>query len=342
MSALSPAGSTPGGPVAATPAAAGLQEAVDPPVPPSAGGAGGAAPKASRSGVWAPYLFIAPFVLLFGVFIAYPLLSSLALVTQQTSGPDDRVYVGLDNFRWLSADPEFWRACRNTLLFTAGSVFLQIPASLGLAILLNRPDLKGRSVFRLIFFAPVLVGLAFVAVLFGLIFEKNTGLLNVLLHGLSGYVPFWTHSLEFPWLQEYGLLAIVLAAFWLSTGYNMIYFLAALQNVSRDLLEAAEIDGAGPWSRFVHVTLPAIRPIGAFVVLLSVIGSVQLFELPYLLLDPGGGQEGQGLTVVMYLYNKGFDVGDLGLSSTVGWVLSVFLLAAAAVQKLVADAGSKR
>ena len=335
MSDLSLAGSTPGG-AAATPEAVGVKEAPEPV------GRPGKPPRASRSGAWAPYFFIAPFVLLFGVFIAYPLLYSLALVTQQTSGPDDRVYVGLNNFRWLFSDPAFWLAVRNSLIFTAGSIFLQIPASLGLAVLLNRPDLKGRSVFRLIFFAPILVGLAFVAVLFSLIFEKNTGLLNVLLHGLSDYVPFWTHSREFPWLQEYGLLAIILAAFWLSTGYNMIYFLAALQNVSRDLLEAAEIDGAGSWSRFVHVTLPAIRPIGTFVVLLSIIGSVQLFELPYLLLDPGGGQEGQGLTVVMYLYNKGFDIGDLGLSSTVGWVLSVFLLAVAAVQKVVGDAGSKR
>ncbi len=231
-------------------------------------------------------------MLLFGVFIVYPLLSSLLLVTQQTSGPNDRVYVGLDNFRWLLADPEFQLAVKNSLLFTLGSVGLQIPAALGLAILLNRPGLRGRSIFRLIFFAPILVGLAFVAVLFSLIFEKNTGLLNILLHGLSDFVPGWTHSIEFPWLQEYGLWAIILAAFWLSTGYHMIYFLAALQNVSRDLVEAAEIDGAGAWSRFVHVTIPAIRPIATFIILLSFIGSVQLFELPFLLLGAGGGQEG--------------------------------------------------
>ena len=336
MSEFAVSTSTPGGDAAATPTAVGLQEG-GPPEDRTQD-----QPTGRRAANWAPYFFIAPFVLLFGVFVAYPLLYSLALVTQQTSGPSDRVYVGLSNFVWLWNDPQFWLAVRNSLIFTAGSIFLQIPAALGLAILLNRPDLRGRAFFRLIFFAPILVGLAFVAVLFSLIFEKNTGLLNILLHGFSDWVPGWTHSLEFPWLQEYGLLAIILAAFWLSTGYNMIYFLAALQNVSRDLLEAAEIDGAGPWSRFLHVTLPAIRPIATFVVLLSIIGSIQLFELPYLLLDPGGGQEGQGLTVVMYLYNKGFDLGDLGMSSTVGWVISLFLLAVAAVQKVVGDAGRGR
>ncbi|BAM02692.1 carbohydrate ABC transporter permease [Phycisphaera mikurensis] len=333
MSEASPPGSAGGGPVAATPTAVGV--AAEP--------AAAAAPaRRSRSTAWAGYFFVAPFVLLFGVFILYPLASSLLLVTQQTSGPNDRVYVGLANFGWLLSDPEFHLAVKNSLLFTLGSVGLQIPAALGLAILLNRPGLRGRSVFRLIFFAPILVGLAFVAVLFSLIFEKNTGLLNILLHGLSDFVPGWTHSIEFPWLQEYGLWAIILAAFWLSTGYHMIYFLAALQNVSRDLLEAAEIDGAGAWSRFVHVTVPAIRPIATFIILLSFIGSVQLFELPFLLLGPGGGQEGRGLTVVMYLYNKGFDVGDLGMSSTVGWVISLFLLLAAAAQKLLGDAGGRR
>lgn len=340
MSEFPQPGSTPGSQTTATPAAVATTSATSAAPQRPAGGAPKAAARAT--GAWAPYFFIAPFVVLFGVFVAYPLLYSLALVTQQTSGPNDRVYVGLSNFGWLFSDPEFHLAVRNSLIFTAGSIFLQIPAALGLALLLNRTDLRGRAIFRLIFFAPILVGLAFVAVLFGLIFEKNTGLVNVLLAGISAWVPGWQHDIEFAWLQEYGLWAMILAAFWLSTGYNMIYFLAALQNVSRDLVEAAEIDGAGPWSRFLHVTLPAIRPIGTFVVLLSIIGSIQLFELPYLLLDPGGGQEGQGLTVVMYLYNRGFDLGDLGMSSTVGWVISVFLLGIAAVQKIVGDAGAKR
>ena len=287
-----------------------------------------------RDGWWAPYFFVAPFVILFSVFTLYPLLYSLVMATRQNSGPRVSAFVGLDNFRWLLSDPDFWKALRNTAVFAAGSILIQLPASLGLAMLLNRPDLRGRGLFRLIFFAPVLVGLAFVAILFGLIFNKGTGLLNVGLAWLSG--GWWDR--DFPWLQQHVMPALIIAAFWLYVGFNMVYFLAALQNVSRDLLDAAEVDGAGPWHRFLHVTLPAIRPVAAFVVLLSFIGSMQLFELPYLLVGPTGGPDGQGLTVVMYLYGKGFDVGDLGYASAVGWVLALILFAFAMLQKFVGNA----
>jgi len=115
----------------------------------------------------------------------------------------------------------------------------------------------------------------------------------------------------------------------------MIYFLAALQNVSPELLEAASVDGANGWHRFRHVTLPAIRPVASFVVLLSLIGSVQLFELPYLLLNNSAGPDKQGLTVVMYLYQQGFDRGDLGYASAVGWVIALTLFVLAIGQRYI-------
>ena len=105
----------------------------------------------------------------------------------------------------------------------------------------------------------------------------------------------------------------------------MIYFLAALQSVDKTLLEAAEIDGAGVWQRFRHVTLPHIMPVTTFVMILSLIGSFQLFELPYILLD-GPGSEDRGLTIVMYLFQTGFEVGDLGYASAIGWALTLVLL----------------
>ena len=108
-------------------------------------------------------------------------------------------------------------------------------------------------------------------------------------------------------------------------GFNMIYFLAALQSVDKTLLEAAEIDGAGVWQRFRHVTLPHIMPVTTFVMILSLIGSFQLFELPYILLD-GPGSEDRGLTIVMYLFQTGFEVGDLGYASAIGWALTLVLL----------------
>ena len=288
-------------------------------------------PRSGERNPRAPYFFLAPFLLIFALFTVYPLVQSIVLSTQQTYGPKSARFVGFDNFTALFRDPLFWTAVRNTVVFTAGSVFLQLPLSLGLAMLLNRPNLKARAFFRLIFFSPSLVGLAFVAMIFGLVFEKRTGLLNIALHDTVGF------NLDFPWLQEYVMPAMILAALWMYVGFNMVYFLAALQNVSRDLLEAADVDGAGAWHKFMHVTIPAIKPVATFVVLLSIIGSFQLFELPYVLLG-GGGPDNQGLTVVMYLYQNGFETGDLGYASAIGWLLAILLGTFAVVQRLLARA----
>ncbi len=282
--------------------------------------------------VWAPWLFLAPFLATFAVFLVYPLFQSVALALQQTFGPRFSEFVFLANFRDLFADPDFYVALRNTCVYAAASVLLQLPLSLALALLLNRPDVRGRAFFRLIFFSPALVGAVFVGVMFGIIFQRRTGLLNIALNRLTGF------DLDFPWLQEYVMLALVLASLWMWTGFNMIYFLAALQNVDHDLLDAAHIDGAGPWQRFLHVVLPAIRPVAGFVLLLSLIGSFQLFELPYLLLGNSAGPDNRGLTVVMYLYQTGFEVGDLGYASAIGWVLALILIALAVVQRRLSRA----
>ncbi|MEM6256789.1 MAG: sugar ABC transporter permease [Planctomycetota bacterium] len=276
-----------------------------------------------------PYFFLLPFLGIFLVFIAYPMVLSATMAFQQNAGPGVSEPVGLKNFSWMVQDPAFWTAVKNTTVFAASSVFIQLPAALGLALLLNSRKIKARGLWRMIFFAPVLVGLPFVAVLASLIFEKNTGLLNITLHALFGF------DKEFPWLQEFVMPALIVAAFWMYVGFNMIYFLAALQNVNKDLLEAAQIDGANAWQRFRNVTIPAIKPVAAFVVLLSLIGSFQLFELPYLMLNESAGPENRGLTLVMYLYQQGFDRGDLGYASAVGWVLAVVLFAFAIVQTVI-------
>jgi ABC-type sugar transport system permease subunit len=270
---------------------------------------------------------------LFLVFTVYPLVWSVVMAMQYNNGPGVSEFVGLDNFKRLMQEPDWWKALRNTFVFAAGSILIQLPASLGLALLLNRPDIKARGFWRLIFFAPVLVGLAFVAIMFGLIFDKTNGLLNQVLVSISGWLPGWSWDPEFPWLQEFIMPALIIAAFWMYVGFNMVYFLAALQNVSKDLLEAAQIDGANAWQRFLHVTIPAIRPIAVFVILLSFIGSMQLFELPFLLVGSGGGPGQQGLTVVMLLYDRGFNVGNLGYASAIGWVLAMILFAFALIQK---------
>ncbi len=278
---------------------------------------------------WTPLLFLAPFIITFLVFTAYPLVQSVNLSMHQTYGPKTSTFVGTGNFTQLFGDPLFWKALGNTFLFALGSVLLQLPLSLGLALLLDRPGIKGRLLFRLIYFSPSLAGIVFVALLFGPIFEKNTGLLNVWLNSLIGF------DLEFPWMERHVMTGLIVAGIWMYVGFNMVYFLAALQNVDRSIEEAALVDGAGPWQRFRHVTIPAIRPVAGFVVLLSVIGSFQLFELPFVLLNNTAGPDNRGLTIVMYLYQTGFEIGDLGYASAIGWSLAILLMILAIGLRLV-------
>jgi len=270
---------------------------------------------------------MAPFVLIFCAFMVYPLVQSIVLAMQQTFGPKTAVFVGLKNFGDLLADRFFWLAMRNTFVYAMASVALQVPLALGLAMLLNRPGLKGRALFRLIFFSPSLVGIVFVAMIFALMFHEREGLVNVSLREVIPHFPR-----EFPWLQHYVMPALIIASLWMSVGFNMIYFLAALQSVDRECLEAAAIDGANAWQKFLHVILPEIAPVTRFVILLSLIGSFQLFELPFILLN-GPGPENRGLTVVMYLYQYGFEVGDLGYASAIGWTLALVLMGLTVIQR---------
>lgn len=276
----------------------------------------------------AAWIFLAPFLLVVLVFVLYPLVQSTVLAFQQTYGPGTKTFVGTDNFTNMMTDPVFWTAVKNTVVYTLGSLFIQLPLALLLAMALNSPKLRGRGVYRLIFFSPQLMGLVFVSILAALMFEKRAGLINQSLHLFTNGE--W--SLDFPWLESHVMATLILISLWMYVGFNMIYFLAALQSVDDTLLEASEIDGAGPIARFRHVIVPAIRPVASFVVMLSMIGSLQLFELPFVLLDGSGGPGNQGLTVVMYLYQSGFEVGDLGYASAIGWVLAVMLIGLALLQ----------
>lgn len=310
-------------------------------------------------GSLAPWVMLAPFLLVFGVFTLYPLAASLSLSFNRTYGPGTERYVGLDNYRSLAADPLFWKALRNTTVYTLGSVFIQLPLALGLALLLNRPRMRGRAFLRLVFFAPSLVGVVFVAVMFGVLFDKRTGLINVALNTATaplaravewaarhiagegaGEAVRWgarvRWDLDYAWLQDHIMPAMILASLWMWVGFNMVYFLAALQNVSKELTEAATVDGAGPWRRFRSVIVPAIRPIAGFVVLLSVIGSFQLFELPWIMLNNTGGPDNRGLTIMTYLYQTGFESGDLGYASSIGWVMALVLVGCAVAQRFSA------
>jgi ABC-type sugar transport system permease subunit len=283
---------------------------------------------------YAPYLFVAPFLIVFATFGLWPILKSLVLSFYATNGPKSAVFVGAANFRFLLADPDFHIAVWNTVVFALASVFVQLPLSLGLALLLSQPWLRGREFFRLAFFSPHLVGSVFVAVLFQVLFIPQYGLLNKALHALFG-IP-----LDTKWLANPALVmpALVLTSLWMYVGFNMIYFLAALQAVDRELYETATVDGANPWQQFWAVTLPSIRPVAIFVLITATIGSFQLFELPYIMLNNCSGPNKAGLTIVMYLYQTGFVTGDLGYASAVGWTLALGVLVISLIQARVTGA----
>jgi ABC-type sugar transport system permease subunit len=278
----------------------------------------------------APYLFIAPFLILFAVFGAYPIIKSLSLSFYATNGPKDAVPVGIANYSFLLSDPDFWIAVKNTVVYALFSIFLQLPIALGLALLLSQDWVKGRSFWRLAFFSPNLMGQVFVGVLFAILFQPQFGLINIALNKLTGgYIP-----LDTKWLNDSAnvMPALVITSIWMYAGFNMIYFLAALQSVDKDLYEASAVDGANLWQQFRHVTIPAIMPVITFVLVTSTLGSLQLFELPYLLLGNGPGPDNAGLTIIMYLYDRGFVTGDLGYASAVGWTLAIGMLIISLIQ----------
>jgi ABC-type sugar transport system permease subunit len=295
------------------------------------------APVASRAGPvrrpprrWAPYLFLSPYLVLSAVFFVVPFCSAVVLAFYATNGPRARVFVGLGNFGFLLHDPMFYKALANTTVFAGASVLLQLPLSMGLALLLDSSQGRWKSFFRLVLFSPNLVGQIFVGILFSVLFLPRYGLINrtcqALLH----------RGLEERWLSNPSLVmpAIVLTSLWVWVGFNMVYFLAALQSVDASLEEAARIDGAGAWQVFWHITLPAIRHVVVFVLITTVIGSYQLFELPLALLDSsrGRGPDNAGLTLITYLNEIAFVGGDLGLGSALGWIVAIIIFGVSIVQ----------
>jgi ABC-type sugar transport system permease subunit len=286
----------------------------------------------------APYVFLVPYLLLTSIFFVYPFVRAVVLAFYQTNGPRSKVFVGFENFAFLFHDPRFHSALGNTALYTLCSIFLQLPLALALAMLLNSGNSKLerrlKGFFRLILFSPNLVGPIFVGVMFGVLLTPRYGLLNRTLQALVGW------GLEQRWVDDPTLVmpALVLVSLWLYVGFNMVYFLAALQSVDKELEHAARIDGANAWQVFWNVTLPSIRHVVLFVVILSTVGSFNLFELPLALLNStnGFGPDDSGLTVITYLNEIAYRSGDLGLGSAVGWIVAILIMVFSFLQFRVA------
>lgn len=277
-----------------------------------------------------PYFFLIPYILVTAVFFLFPFFNALTLAFYQTNGPHSRVFVGFENFRFLLSDRLFQAAIWNTTLYAIVSVFVQLPLALGLALLLNSGSKRIRSIFRLIFFSPNLVGQILVGMIFSVLLLPRYGLVN----RASQAILHW--GIETNWLgnPRFIMSAIILVSLWLWVGFNMVYFLAALQTVDKSLEEAARMDGANPWQVFWHVTLPSMRHVVMFVVVMSIIGSYQLFELPLSLLSEssGLGTDNAGLTLITYLNYIAFRTGDLGLGSAVGWIIALIIFTISIIQ----------
>lgn len=276
----------------------------------------------------APYFFVAPFFIGYGVFFLFPVLWSLYLSFFQRLGVLSRPrFIGIENYTRLLGDDLFRKSLLNTTYYALGSIFLIVPAALGLALLLTRRSLKGREFFRLFFFLPNITSGVVIAIIFVLVFSEEYGLINNYL-----IAPLGLENVR--WLRNPVTImpAIILVGLWRWTGINALYFMTGLQNIPPEVKEAATVDGASRWQAFRHITLPLLRPTLIFVVTVAIIGSYQLFAEPAVLVGNTGGPENAGLTVTMYLYQVGFRNLDLGYASAIGYALAVIIVVLSLIQ----------
>ncbi|GGJ55745.1 carbohydrate ABC transporter permease [Virgibacillus salexigens] len=264
----------------------------------------------------APLVLLAPAVLFFSLFIAYPIVSSL-LLSFQISEAGQTSFVGFDNYIRLFQDPLFYEAMKNTLIIGVIQTPSVIILGLLTATLLNSGLIKLENFFRLTYFTPAVTSLVGASVIFLLLLNQENGLINFLL-GLVGIdsigwlnTPFWAK------------VSIILQGTWRWTGYNMVIILAGLQSISKDLYEAASIDGATKIRQFFSITIPQLRPVLLFCLIMSTIGSFQLFDEPYILTS--GGPVNATTTITMYLYENGFQFFDFEYASAIAYVLVGFI-----------------
>jgi cellobiose transport system permease protein len=271
------------------------------------------------------YLYISPFFILFGVFGVYPILFTAWVSLHKWNILGNKEFIGLQNYQFLMEDPYFWKALFNTFSIWFISTIPQLIAALALAFLLNQTFLKGKDFFRVAVFVPNITSIVAVAVIFGAIFGQHYGLLNYLLT-VFGFEPF-----DFKNSVIGTHIAISAMVMWRWTGYNAIIYLAGLQSIPNDLYEAATIDGASKMQQFLFITIPMLRPVIIFTVILSTIGGMQIFTEPVIFSGAGGGSQGQGLTFTQLIYEEAFTRQSFGYASAVAWILFFIIVAFSAI-----------
>ncbi|HUE80086.1 MAG TPA: sugar ABC transporter permease [Sphingomicrobium sp.] len=283
----------------------------------------------------AGWAFAGPALAMLGLFFFVPVVLAFALSLTDfdlyaLADIDDLRFAGLDNYAELLKTPLFWKALGNTFYFVLVGVPLSIALSLGAAMLLNGLASRLTGIFRTALFAPVVTTLVAVAVIWRYLLHTRYGMIN---YGLDtiGIDPV-------DWLGDpnWAMPAIILFAVWKNFGYNMVILLAGLQTIPNDLYEAARIDGANAWQRFIHVTLPGLGPMLLLVSILTMAGYFQLFAEPYVMTQ--GGPVESTVSVLYFMYEQGFKWWNLGFASAVAFILFVIMFAITAVQYRLAKA----
>ena len=291
-----------------------------------------AAPSASRR-PWRDDLvgwaFAAPFVILFGVFLAFPILASFLLSftsfgLRDIANPVGTSVIGLKNYVDLLADPKFWKALFNTFYFVVVGVPVTLVIGLLIATALSRGVTRFRTAFRVGYYLPVITSIVAIAVVWRFLLNPDSGLINMLLGGLGIKGPAWLAD------PVFAMPSIIAMAVWRNLGFAMVVFLAGLQTIPSSLYESASIDGAGRWQAFRYVTIPMLRPTILFMTVITTIGYLQLFEEPFVMTL--GGPLDSTLSITMYMYQQGFTFFHQGYASAIAYVLFVIVALIAFLQ----------
>ncbi|WP_087486207.1 carbohydrate ABC transporter permease [Brachybacterium massiliense] len=268
-------------------------------------------------------IFITPPVVGFALFALAPLLFSFYASFTHWNGLSAPLFSGTDNFRTMAADPQFWQSLGNTVFLMLG-IPIGLAISLALALALNR-RIPGRGAFRVIYYLPGVSSVAAISILWQWALNGDFGLLNQLLGMVGIEGPNWLA--EKAWVKP----ALIIMGVWKGIGFSTLLYLAALQSVPRNLLEAAMLDGAGAWRRFLHVTAPMLSPVTFFLVVTGIIGGAQMFA-EINIMTPTGGPEFGSATIVWYIWQQGFQNLKLGYATAMSLVLGLMIFVVTAIQ----------
>ena len=277
----------------------------------------------NQKGAFAKYLnrtgwfFITPALILFSVFMLYPILSSLYLVTRKWKGFTDS-FVGLGNFVRMANDSLFWHSLGNNFFLMVIQIPIMVFLALILAVILNQGIRRFRGIFRLMFFLPAVTSLVAYSILFRIFLQTN-GMANNLLVAVGAL------SQPIAWLNDpfWANITIIVALTWRWTGYNMIFFLVGLQNIDAEIYEAAEMDGASKFYQFFRITLPLLVPVILFSVVTSTSGMLQLFDEPKVLTN-NGGPANATMTAALYIYRQAFVLNsDFGYATSLSYMIVI-------------------